>query len=142
MLQFSQPVDNEEFSVQKVKELLALITEYAKSFSLLNQFDTDEVDTTGVGDEVEYELDYDEALTAVTELKRELMAKHEASDLFGKIRDDGFRGILGSVSQTFGGNYAYPTIEEQAANLLYFIIKNYPFADGNKRIGAFVAVGF
>ena len=142
LLQFSQPVNSEEFSVQEAKGLLALVTEYAKSFSLLNQFDTDEVDTTGVGDEVEYELDYDEALTAVTELKRELMAKHEASDLFGKIRDDGFRGILGSVSQTFGGNYAYPTIEEQAANLLYFIIKNHPFADGNKRIGAFVAVGF
>ena len=142
LLQFQQSADNAELSIRDAKGLLALVTEYAKSFSLLNQFDTDEVDTTGVGEAVEYELDYDEALTAVTELKRELIAKHEASDLFGKIRDDGFRGILGSVSQTFGGEYVYPTIEEQAANLLYFIIKNHPFADGNKRIGACMFVWF
>lgn len=140
--QFQQSVDSEELTLQEAKGLLALVTDYAKSFSLLNQFDTDEVDTTGIGEAVDYELDYDEALIAVSELKRELMAKHEASDLFGKIRDDGFRGILGSVSQTFGGEYVYPTIEEQAANLLYFIIKNHPFADGNKRIGAFMFIWF
>ena len=140
LLQFQQSVDNEDLSIREAKGLLALVTDYAKSFSLLNQFDTDEVNTTGVGEVIEYELDYDEALTAVGELKRELITKHEASDLFGKIRDDGFQGILGSVSQTFGGEYVYPTIEEQAANLLYFIIKNHPFADGNKRIGAFMFV--
>ncbi len=142
LLQFQQSVDNEELSGAEAKGLLNLVTEYAKTFSLLNQFDTDEVETTGLGEAVEYELDYEEALTAVGKLKHELMAKHEASDLFGKIRDDGFRGILGSVSQTFGGEYVYPTIEEQAANLLYFIIKNHPFADGNKRIGAFMFVWF
>lgn len=142
LLQFQQSVAGDELSIQEAKGLLALVTEYAKSFSLLSQFDTDEVNITGVGDAVTYELDYDEALTAITELKRQLIAKHEASDLFGRIRDDGFRGILGSVAQTFGGEYVYPTIEEQAANLLYFIIKNHPFADGNKRIGAFMFVWF
>ncbi len=142
LLQFQQSVDSDELSIQEAKGLLALVTEYAKSFSLLSQFDTDEVNITGVGDAVTYELKYDEALTAITELKQQLIAKNEASDLFGRIRDDGFRGILGSVAQTFGGEYVYPTIEEQAANLLYFIIKNHPFADGNKRIGAFMFVWF
>ncbi len=57
-------------------------------------------------------------------------------------RDDGFKSLLKSVVQTFGGEYLYPTIGEQAAHLLYFVIKNHPFADGNKRIGAFLFVWF
>ena len=70
------------------------------------------------------------------------MARQEATELFGKQRDDSFQGILGNVVQSFDGQYLYPTIEEQAANLLYFIIKNHPFADGNKRIGAFLFIWF
>lgn len=62
--------------------------------------------------------------------------------MFGREREDSFRGILSSIVQTFGGEYLYPGIEEQAAHLLYFIIKNHPFADGNKRIGAFLFVWF
>lgn len=71
-----------------------------------------------------------------------MIKKKEASDLFGKERDLAFESVLNSVVQTFGGEYLYKSIEEQAAHLLYFVIKNHPFTDGNKRIGAFLFVWF
>jgi len=74
--------------------------------------------------------------------KSNLIAKGEASDLFGNEKDDSFQGILGSISQTVFGELAYPTIEEQAVQLLYSIIKGHPFSDGNKRIGSFMFVWF
>jgi death-on-curing family protein len=61
---------------------------------------------------------------------------------FGNQKDDSFAGILGNILQSFGGEYLYPSIEEQAAHLLYFVIKNHPFSDGNKRIGAFLFIWF
>jgi death-on-curing family protein len=75
-------------------------------------------------------------------LKKLLKKKKEATDLFGNEKDNSFGGTLKSVVQTFGGQYLYPSIEEQAAHLLYFIIKNHPFTDGNKRIGAFLFIWF
>ena len=62
--------------------------------------------------------------------------------LFGNQKDDSFKGILGNIVQTFGGEYLYRSIEEQTANLLYLTIKNHPFNDGNKRIGAYLFVWF
>lgn len=62
--------------------------------------------------------------------------------MFGNEKDQSFEGILGNIIQSFDGQYLYPTIEEQAAHLLYFVIKNHPFSDGNKRIGAFLFVWF
>ena len=79
---------------------------------------------------------------ALLELKKQLIAAKEATELFGNQKDGSFNGILGNVVQSFGGQYVYPSIEEQAAHLLYFIIKNHPFSDGNKRIGAFMFVWF
>lgn len=70
------------------------------------------------------------------------MAKGEATEWVGREKDDSFAGVLGSVVQIFGGEYLYPSIEAQAAHLLYFIIKNHPFNDGNKRIGAFMFIWF
>jgi len=84
----------------------------------------------------------DEARAAIARLKSDLMARGEASDLFGRERDDAFAAILGNLEQTVFGEPAYPTVETKAAHLLYFVIKNHPFADGNKRIGAFLFVDF
>jgi prophage maintenance system killer protein len=66
-----------------------------------------------------------------------LIAKKEAIELFGNEKDNSFRSSLQSIVQTFDGQYLYPSIEEQSAHLLYFVIKNHSFNDGNKRIGAF-----
>lgn len=75
-------------------------------------------------------------------LKADLMARQEATDLFGRERDDAFAATLGNLEQSVFGEPAYPTLESKAAHLLYFIIKNHPFSDGNKRIGSYLFVDF
>lgn len=142
LLLFQQTANDDELKLGEAKGLLALITDYAKSFSLLNQFDVDEVPSDGLNGLITYEIDYTEAVLAIRRLKQTLIDKKEASEMFGKERSDGFQGILGTIVQTFDGQYLYSTIEEQAANLLYLIIKNHPFSDGNKRIGSFMFVWF
>ncbi len=82
------------------------------------------------------------AMLALGELKHQLMARGEASELFAQPRADGLQGILGNLNQTVFGEPAYPTIESKAAHLLYFVVKNHPFSDGNKRSGAFLFVDF
>jgi len=89
-----------------------------------------------------YKINYQEVKSAIDNLKINLIKKGEASDLFGNEKDKSFEGILGSISQTVFGELAYPTIEEQAAQLLYSIIKGHAFSDGNKRIGSFMFVWF
>lgn len=79
---------------------------------------------------------------AINSLKEKLIAQKEATLLFGNTKNDSFLGILGNIVQSFNGEYLYPSIEEQAAHLLYFVIKNHPFTDGNKRIGALMFVWF
>ena len=83
-----------------------------------------------------------EAHAAIARLKADLMARGEASDLFGRERGDAFAAILGNLEQTVFGEPAYPSVEAKAAHLLYFVIKNHPFSDGNKRSGAFLFVDF
>lgn len=79
----------------------------------------------------------------LTNLKLELMAKKEAGELFGAERAKGnIEGIVGNIFQSFGGREVYPTVEEKAAHLLYFMVKNHPFVDGNKRSGAFAFIWF
>lgn len=84
----------------------------------------------------------DEAHAGIATLKADLVAKGQASALFGLERDDGLAALLGNLDQTAFGAPAYPTLESRAAHLLYFVVKNHPFADGNKRIGAFLFAGF
>lgn len=83
-----------------------------------------------------------EARTGIAALKADLMAKGQASMLFGNEREDGLAALLGNLDQTVFGEPAYPTLESRAAHLLYFVVKNHPFSDGNKRIGAFLFAGF
>ena len=81
-------------------------------------------------------LDHDRAAGAIAEFKRELMARNEASPLFGNARGDALAAILGNIEQTMFGEPLYRTREEKAAHLLYFVVKDHPFTDGNKRIGS------
>lgn len=134
--------ENNTNQITETKGLLNILTKYAKSFILLNQFDSNAIELKNLDENITYEIDYNEAVISINELKNQLIEQKEATELFGNQKDQNFEGILKSVTQTFDGNYLYPTIEEQAANLLYFIIKNHPFSDGNKRIGAFIFVWF
>ena len=131
-----------ELSTVEAKGLLEIITNYTQSFILLNQFDSNNLPEAKLNENITYEIEYGEAVKAITELKKQLIKKKEASALFGNERDGAFGGTLNSVVQTFSGEYLYKSIEEQAAHLLYFVIKNHPFTDGNKRIGAFLFVWF
>jgi death-on-curing family protein len=131
-----------ELSATEAKGLLEIITNYTHSFILLNQFDSNNLPDEKLNENITYEIEYGEAIKAIAELKKQLVKKKEASGLFGNERDRGFESALNSVVQTFGGEYLYKSIEEQAAHLLYFVIKNHPFTDGNKRIGAFLFVWF
>lgn len=133
---------SDENQISEAKGLLEVLSQYTKSFVLLNQFDSNSIELQKLEDNITYEIQYDEALIAITALKKQLISKKEATELFGNQKDKSFEGILKTITQTFDGIYLYPTIEEQASNLLYFIIKNHPFSDGNKRIGAFMFVWF
>lgn len=141
-VQLIQKSLGEETNLDEAKGLLEIITQYTQSFVLLNQYDSNSIKPKQLNENVSYEISYNEAKTAIAELKKQLIGKKEATELFGNEKDNSFEGTLQSIVQTFGGQYLYPSIEEQAANLLYLIIKNHPFTDGNKRIGAFMFVWF
>lgn len=125
----------------EAKWLLDIIANYTESFLLLNRYDTGSLGDSGSPD-VTYIIDYTEAKSAITELRNKLLEKSEANNIFGNEKDESFIGILSNIVATFDGQYLYTTIEEQAAHLLYFIIKDHPFTDGNKRIGAFLFIWF
>ena len=122
------------------KEALELIIYYKKSWSLLQKFDDGSLGLckSDVGEN--FILGYDEALIAVDELKRELMKKGEASNIFGVQKAD--EGIIKNIYQTFGGRDLLASPQKKAANLIYYIIKDHPFSDGNKRIESFIFVLF
>jgi death-on-curing family protein len=132
----------DELKLQEAKGMLEIITNYTQSFILLNQYDSHSLQTQNLNENITYTIEYEAAFAAIAELKKQLIAAKEATELFGNPKDESFKGILGNIVQSFAGQYIYPSIEEQAAHLLYFIIKNHPFSDGNKRIGAFIFVWF
>jgi len=134
--------NSQQLQLTEVKGLLEILSNYTKSFVLLNQFDGNKLVSEKLNENITYEIQYREAKAAIAELKKQLIKKKEATDLFGNEKDESFKSSLQSIVQTFGGQYLYPSIEEQAANLLYFVIKNHSFSDGNKRIGAFLFIWF
>ena len=134
--------NDENLNLDEAKGLLEIIKNYTQSFVLLNQFDSNSLIDSGLSETIIYEINYEEAVNAILKLKLHLVSKNEATNLFGNQKDESFKGILGNILQSFNNAYLYPTIEEQASHLLYFIIKNHPFSDGNKRIGAFMFVWF
>lgn len=137
-----QKAQLDALSQTEASGLLTVLTEYTHSFILLNQFDTGNFPTGALNTHITCEIDYQAAMRAIEDLKHRLMMRQEATELFGQPKDESFQGILGNIIQSFSGQYLYPSIEEQAAHLLYFIIKNHPFTDGNKRIGAFMFIWF
>jgi len=138
----TQSNNTNSLHLSEAKGLLDILSHYTTSFVLLNKYDSNNLQIEKVNEHITYEIKYEEAKTAIAQLKTELIGKKEASQLFGKEKDNGFKSSLQTIVQTFDGKYLYPSIEEQAANLLYFVIQNHSFNDGNKRIGAFLFVWF
>ena len=121
--------------------LVEIVSRYTQTFLLLQRYDEGlRINPNGTTGGVMRALD--EIRHSITCLKTDLMSRGEASELFGLERGDGLAAILGNLDQSVFGEPAYPTIERKAAHLLYFVIKNHPLADGNKRTGAFLFVDF
>lgn len=122
--------------------LLKVITDYTQTWVLLQQYDEGKLHLPKITGKALAKLDYEESQKAFQQLKAELRSKREAGDLFGQERGPAFQGIIGNLYQTFGGKEVYPSLEEKSAHLLYFVIKDHPFVDGNKRIGSFLFILF
>ena len=121
--------------------LVDIVTRYTQTFVLLQRYDEGLLTepTTTPGGTL---FTLAEARAALAGLKADLMARGEASTLFAQEREEAFASLLGNLDQSVFGEPAYPSVESKAAHLLYFVIKNHPFADGNKRSGAFLFVDF
>ena len=118
------------------KQVLSVIERYTTALDLLDSYDHQNM-TRPQGSEAVYVLTYEECRKLI-----DSMRFGDESDVFGNEKDDSFKGSIGNIYQSFGGIDVYPTLEEKAANLLYFVTKNHSFSDGNKRIAAAVFLYF
>ena len=137
-----QGLENQELNLAEAKGFVEIVGEYAKSWALLQGYDEQSLQEITHTKDEKFVLDYDEAKEAIAELKKVLMKKGEATELFGREKAGELKGNLLNIYQSFGGVDLLPSLEAKAANLLYYIIKGHPFNDGNKRIGAYLFVLF
>ena len=112
------------------KQILSVIEKYSDALEMLDSYDHQTM-TRPKGKPATYALDYEECMQVISQMRF-----GNESELFGKEKDDSFRGSIGNIYQSFGGQELYPSLEEKAAHLLYFVTKNHSFLDGNKRIAA------
>jgi len=129
---------NKELTSDEATGLLKVVTDYSYALDILDKYDHQQLTVDGTADQQLFVATYEEAMQAIKDLKN----KFGGSSLFGNEKDDSFKGSIGTIYQSFGGTEFYPTIEEKAANLLYFVVKNHSFSDGNKRIAAYLFVWF
>lgn len=130
-----------ELSSDMGRGLVDVLARYAQTFLLLQQYDE------GLLDEPAAQsggvlASIDDVRASLARLKADLIRRGEATELFALERGDGLAALLGNLEQSVFGAAAYPSVESKAAHLLYFVVKNHPFTDGNKRSGAFLFVDF
>jgi prophage maintenance system killer protein len=131
-------VTSKDLSSDEASGLLKVITDYTYALDVLDQYDHQVLEIHDTTRKELFQVTYDEAIKAI----KGLHEKFGGSSLFGNEKDESFRGSLVAIYQTFDGKDFYPSVEEKAAHLLYFVIKNHSFSDGNKRIAAFLFVWF
>jgi prophage maintenance system killer protein len=129
---------NQELTAGQSDALLRVLGDYARALDVLDQYDHQRLRVQGTASEESFELTYEAGLEAVDSLREQF----GGSVLFGREKDASFQSSVRSIYQSFGGEDLYPSVEEKAANLLYFVVKNHSFSDGNKRIAAFLFVWF
>ncbi|MGL4903480.1 MAG: RhuM family protein [Cetobacterium sp.] len=133
----NRTVNTQRIELDEAKGLLNVISQYSYALKILDDYDHQNFYKGSVTLEESYNLSYEESMKII-----ELMKDEFSTDLFGREKDDSFKGSLGAIYQTAFGEEVYPSIEEKAANLLYFIVKNHSFLDGNKRIAAAIFIYF
>ncbi|MGB2130644.1 MAG: RhuM family protein [Marinobacterium sp.] len=134
----SRTLSNQQLIAPSGQAVVQVISDYARSWSLLQGYDEQSLSDVGVRQDSMQPLAQDDVLAAIAALKQTLIAKGEATELFGKLRGDGLASALATIEQGFGDELFYPNVASRAAHLLYFVIKNHPLADGNKRSGSFL----
>lgn len=131
-------IRNKELSGSETRGLLDIISDYSYALDILDRYDYQTLEIRDITKKERYRLSYEEAKAQI----RKTQKIYGNSELFGREKDESFRSSIGAIYQTFDGKDLYPSVEEKAANLLYFVTKNHSFTDGNKRIAAFLFLYF
>lgn len=118
--------------------LLQIISDYTYALDILDDYDHQRLSIQGTHKQEYFRITYESAIAGIQTLKD----KFGGSELFGREKDESFKSSINTIYQSFDGQELYPSAEEKAANLLYFVVKNHSFSDGNKRIAAFLFVWF
>ncbi len=129
---------SDDFSKSQVKEIIDVLADYALGLDILDGYDKQNLEMGMVQPNSIFQISYQEAKVAIEELR----IKFGGSLLFGNEKDDSFKSSISTINQTFDSKELYPSIEEKAAHLLYFVVKNHSFTDGNKRIAAWLFVWY
>ncbi|MCW2119394.1 RhuM family protein [Flavobacterium sp. 7A] len=131
-------VNTKEVTGDEAQGLLKVLSDYAFALDILDQYDHQTLKITNTDTDEVFKISYQEAMKAIASLK----TKFGGSHLFGNEKDESFKSSLETIYQTFDSIDLYPSVQEKAAHLLYFVTKNHSFTDGNKRIAAFLFVWF
>jgi len=134
----SQTLENQQLVSAEGAAVLSVVSDYARSWSLLQGYDEQSLCHQTSKQSAMKALVLGPVLEAVSSLKKTLMEKGEATELFGQLRGGGLESAISTIEQGFGDELFYPNVASRAAHLLYFVIKNHPLADGNKRTGSFL----
>ena len=134
----SKTLANNQLISQQGQNIVELINSYAITWTTLLKYDEDCLVLPTSVNKTSIPLEYLQAIKAIDELKQNLLAIGEATELFANERSDNLQSILANLEQTMFGAELYKSVEEKAANLLYMVIKDHPFSDGNKRVGSFL----
>ncbi len=125
-----------ELATDESNQIIKVIADYALGLDILDGYDHQNLEINETNQNTTYRIVHEDAKDAIEQLR----TKFGGGDLFGNEKDKSFKSSIATIDQTFDGNELYPRIEEQADNLLYFVVKNHSFSDGNKRIAAWLFV--
>ncbi len=137
----ARTLTNQELVSDTGRDVLRVINDYAYALATLDRYDHGTLAIEGITRQALHVIDYAEGIGIVTAMKGE-DGHRTFGGLFGVEKDQGFKSALGAIYQTFDGKELYPSVEEKGANLLYFVVKNHAFSDGNKRIAAALFIYF
>ena len=142
VLLIKENIENNVLKDKEIRGMLSIITNYAHSWILLQKYDEGTLALDNLDTRKAKSFTYEEALSAINDMRNEFLPRKEVSEMFGVERNDGLKWVINQIYQWFDGIELYPSIQEKAAALMYFTIKNHPFADGNKKIWAFLLLVF
>ena len=131
-------INSKQISSDEAKALVQVIADYTHALDVLDKYDHEALKISGTEKKERFRISHEKATQAIETLRK----KFHSSSLFGREKDQSFQSSLNTIYQTFDKKDLYPSVEEKAAHLLYFVVKNHSFVDGNKRIAAFLLVWF